>query len=149
MSGALEVVALDLEGTLISNAMSQFPRPGLIAFLETCRREFGRVVIFTAVSTARARRIVELLAHEGSAPAWFAQVEIVEWSGEHKDLRFVPGAEVERAALVDDLAQYVLPGQEHRWIAIAPFEAPYPDDDRGLEAALDALRALAPDASSP
>lgn len=27
------VLALDLEGTLISNAMSQIPRPGLHAFL--------------------------------------------------------------------------------------------------------------------
>ena len=43
------VIALDLEGTLISNAVSQFPRPGLYSFLEYCQENFSRIVIFTAV----------------------------------------------------------------------------------------------------
>jgi len=29
----IKVITLDLEGTLISNAMSQIPRPGLFEFL--------------------------------------------------------------------------------------------------------------------
>jgi hypothetical protein len=37
------VIALDLEGTLISNAVSQFPRPGLYSFLEYCSKNFCRV----------------------------------------------------------------------------------------------------------
>ena len=41
------VVAIDLEGTLISNAVSQFPRPGLYYFLEYCYKNFDRLVIFT------------------------------------------------------------------------------------------------------
>jgi hypothetical protein len=32
------VVALNLEGTLISNAISAFPRPGLKLFIEMCSR---------------------------------------------------------------------------------------------------------------
>ncbi|MGD9830135.1 MAG: hypothetical protein AB7E70_06365 [Hyphomicrobiaceae bacterium] len=47
------VLALDLEGTLISNAMSCIPRPGLFAFLEGCREMFARVVLFAAVLEAR------------------------------------------------------------------------------------------------
>jgi hypothetical protein len=49
-------IALDLEGTLISNAVSQFPRPGLFTFLEYCHENF-RLVIFTAVNEVRFRSI--------------------------------------------------------------------------------------------
>jgi hypothetical protein len=34
------VLAVDLEGTLISNTMSQIPRPGLFMFLSRCPRCF-------------------------------------------------------------------------------------------------------------
>jgi hypothetical protein len=58
-------IALDLEGTLISNAVSQFPRPGLFTFLEYCHQNFvgiasrfeNRLVIFTAVNEVRFRSI--------------------------------------------------------------------------------------------
>lgn len=30
------IIALDLEGTLISNAVTQFPRPGLRTFIDEC-----------------------------------------------------------------------------------------------------------------
>jgi hypothetical protein len=57
--------ALDLEGTLISNAVSQFPRPGLFIFLEYCHQNFvgvasrfeTRLVIFTAVNEVRFRYV--------------------------------------------------------------------------------------------
>jgi predicted HAD superfamily phosphohydrolase YqeG len=52
-------IALDLEGTLISNAVSQFPRPGLFAFLEYCYQNFVRLVIFTAVNEVRFRSIAK------------------------------------------------------------------------------------------
>jgi hypothetical protein len=56
-------IALDLEGTLISNAVSQFPRPGLFTFLEYCHQNFvgvashfeTRLVIFTAIDEVRFR----------------------------------------------------------------------------------------------
>jgi hypothetical protein len=54
-------IALDLEGTLISNAVSQFPRPGLFTFLEYCHQNFDRVVIFTAVNEVRFRSISRTL----------------------------------------------------------------------------------------
>jgi hypothetical protein len=40
-------IALDLEGTLISNAVRSFPRPGLSAFLDFCQAHFERVVLFS------------------------------------------------------------------------------------------------------
>lgn len=71
------VIALDLEGTLISNAVSQIPRPGLWQFLEGCRSLAVRVVIFTAVSEDRFRAIAERLVEDGLAPPWFSGIEYV------------------------------------------------------------------------
>ncbi len=62
------VIALDLEGTLISNASSCFVRPGLSEFLEFCRASFARVVVFTAVREPRVRFILRRLAEEGDIP---------------------------------------------------------------------------------
>src|SRR5690606_29950088 len=67
-----KVLALDLEGTLISNAVSQIPRPGLFDFLTRCRDSFSRIVMFTTVSEKRFRDIAGLLVKEGFAPTWFA-----------------------------------------------------------------------------
>lgn len=126
-------LALDLEGTLISNAMSCFPRPGLHDFLTWCEATFPRVVLFTAVKSERVRSILDALATEGAAPAWFRDIEIVDWDGDHKDLRFIKGAEASRAFLVDDIEAYVHPEQHAQWVPIAAFASPYPDTDRELE----------------
>jgi hypothetical protein len=63
------VLALDLEGTPISNAMSQIPRSGLFAFLERCRALFPRVVMFTTVKEERFSQDCDPLVAEGTAPA--------------------------------------------------------------------------------
>jgi len=139
-AGKPRVLALDLEGTLISNAVSCFPRPGLHAFLEFCRRHFDRVVIYTAVGEERGRRILDALAAEGSAPAWVRDIEFVRWSGPYKDLGCIRDAAPGRALLVDDLESYVHPDQCDRWIAIAQFAAPYPADDAELARVADVLR---------
>lgn len=133
------VLALDLEGTLISNAISQFPRPGLWAFLAQCRALFPRVVLFTFVSEEKARAIARGLVQEQAAPAWFAEVEYVHWAGQTKDLRYVPGVSAEAVVLVDDMAAVVHPGQEGQWLEIAPFDPPYPDADRELSRVLERL----------
>ncbi len=134
------VLALDLEGTLISNAMSQIPRPGLFAFLERCRVLFPRVVMFTTVNEERFRRIATLLVADGAAPAWFADIEYVAWEGETKDLTFIPGAAVGETLLVDDFEVYVHPGQESQWIEVDYFDAPYDEQDTGLARVLVALQ---------
>jgi len=71
------VLALDLEGTLISNAMSQIPRPGLAHFLSQCKELFPRVVVFTTVKEELFRKIAGLLVEESVAPSWFADVEYI------------------------------------------------------------------------
>lgn len=127
------VLALDLEGTLISNAMSQIPRPGLFDFLTRCQELFPRVVMFTTVKEERFRAIAKLLVEEKMAPEWFADIEYVNWQGETKDLNFIPGADIENTLLVDDFEKYVHPGQESRWLEIDYFDYPYEVTDKGLE----------------
>lgn len=73
----IEVLALDVEGTLISNAMSQIPREGLRGFLEKCSELVPRIVIFTAVREEKFREIADRLVAESLAPAWFNELEYV------------------------------------------------------------------------
>lgn len=128
----MNVIALDLEGTLISNAMSQIPRPGLFEFLQECQSICDRIVLFTTVNEVAARKIVVLLAEEGLAPAWFADIEYVKWEGETKDLGFIRGVAPEECVLVDDFHIYVHPGQEEQWIQIEQFDTPYSEEDSEL-----------------
>lgn len=130
------VLALDLEATLISSAVSQFPRPGLFDFLNRCRELFARIVMFTTVPEVRFRQIAATLALEGAAPAWFQEVEYVNWVGSTKNLEFIPDCDVIEAMLVDDLESYVHPGQASQWIKVEPFEPPFDDSDTGLASVL-------------
>ena len=134
------VLALDLEGTLISNAISQIPRPGLSNFLISCRALFPRIVLYTTVSEVRFRAIARLLVSEGAAPDWFAELEVVYWIGKTKDLALISGAALEDCLLVDDFEGYVHPGQRKQWVGVACFGHPYVTSDRELENALHELR---------
>lgn len=128
------ILALDLEGTLLSNAISQIPRPGLHHFLMEMRSRFDQLVIFTTVPEARVQDIARLLVVEGSVPDWFAQLDYVHWSGKTKDLRYV-SRRLGEVLLLDDYAPYVHPRQEHLWIEIPLFGSPYLSDDDGFEIA--------------
>jgi len=136
----MEVIALDLEGTLISNAMSQIARAGLHAFLETCHRMCKRVVVFTTVKESLFRQIATLLVEEGSAPDWFKDIEYINWVGATKDLGFIKYADINKIVLVDDFSGYVHPGQEARWIEVQHFDYPYDKDDQELNRALQKLK---------
>lgn len=126
-----DILALDLEGTLISNAISQIPRPGLYEFLESMRLQFDRLVMFTTVPETLVRKIGHLLASEGAAPPWFHLLDCIEWSGKTKDLRYVAPV-LGRALLLDDHEPYVHPEQSHLWIEVPLFASPYDSGDRGL-----------------
>lgn len=128
------ILALDLEGTLISNAVSQIPRPGLLGFLDYARSSFCEVVLFTTVPQPSAMKIASLLAAEGYAPLWFADVRYVEWTGSTKDLRFVSPRHGQ-TLLLDDYGHYVHPGQLEFWAKAPLFTSPYPADDDGLQVA--------------
>ena len=123
------ILALDLEGTLISNAVSQIPRPWLYQFLEVAHELFEHLVIYTTVPEAAFRRISRLLVEEGSAPCWFAELPYTFWEGNEGPPVCVsdPGA----ALLLDDHADYIHPGQERYWIEVSLFGAPYDADDAG------------------
>lgn len=62
------MIALDLEGTLISNAVSQIPRPHLRAFACFCCENFERIALFTAVP-ARCREILRRRVASSSVDA--------------------------------------------------------------------------------
>lgn len=134
------VLALDLEGTLISNAVSQIPRPGLFTFLERCRELFPRIVMFTTVNEPRFRAIAGVLIQERAAPAWFAQLEYVSWTGATKDLALIRDAAIEDCLLVDDFEAYVHPGQLAQWICIDNFAHPYEASDTELVKVLEKLQ---------
>jgi hypothetical protein len=129
MPGTGHLLALDLERTLIDDALHGNPRPGLRPFLEFCNEHFSRVVIFTTVEESVAREVLAGLAAKGLVPQTLWQrLEFIDWSGEHKDLRFIPGTMPEKVWIVDDDASWIHPEQRSRWIAIAPWDGG-PDEE--------------------
>lgn len=140
-------LALDLEGTLISNAMSQIARPGLRDFREFCGKAFSRLVIYTFISEDRFRQIARILVNEGSAPGWFDALEYIEWDGKIKDLSLIPGADPKTIVIVDDYEPYIHPQQRTQWVPIHPFEAPYSKDDRELSRIREVLEPMSSTAS--
>ncbi len=120
---AIRVLALDLERTLVDDALSGRPRPGLADFLAFCDARFARVAIFTTVEEPVAREVVVGLAESGHVPpSLLDRLEYIQWVGEHKDLRFVPGATPGEVLLVDDDAGWIRPDQREQWISIAVWD---------------------------
>ncbi len=124
-----KVLALDLEGTLVSNAMSQMPRKGLFAFLEWCFATFPRVELFTAVESEEAREVLRGLVNLGDAPIPLTTMPIVEWKGRYKSLEFIDYARPEECLLVDDDEFWIRPEDKPFWIPIKQWETPYRGDD--------------------
>mgnify|MGYP005877253515 CR=1 FL=1 len=114
-------LALDLDGVLITNAISQFPRPGLMRFLCQCEQLFGieNICIFTTVNETRFRHIADRLVVDGYAPEWFAKIRYIDWVGEHKDLRLVDD-NIENVIMVDDYPPYIKQTQKHHLIEVNP-----------------------------
>ena len=119
-----KVLALDLEGTLVDDAMSGRPRPGLRMFLTFCNERFTRVTMFTAVEEAAAREVLSDLDRAGHLPRGFLdRMEFVAWTGEHKDVRFVPGVPPAEIRLVDDDGGWVRPDQRAQWVPVEPWDS--------------------------
>lgn len=127
----LDFIALDLEGTLISTAASQIPRPGLYGFMSLCSQYATRVVIYTAVDSGRCRDILQTLVKFNDVPEWVGSMEILQWENENpkqqKDLRFIQ-ANWPRGLLVDDLKEYVVNEQIGNWLPISTFTGREADD---------------------
>jgi hypothetical protein len=146
MSSAPTVLALDLEGTLISNIFSLFVRPHLWEFLEVTRTLFDRVVMYSAASDQAVYASVSVLVQEESAPGWFGHIPRIKWSRNGpKDLRrvtqVVPDAvDISRIWLVEDQRGYVHDAQLRQWIPIQGYDQPYASDDNELPRVLAVLR---------
>jgi hypothetical protein len=116
-------IAVDLEGVLISNAVSRFPRPGAAAFVTACRLAGDRVVLYTSVRAELARQIIdEMVAERLLPPEPFDA--IVHAPGSTKPLIGI-------ADLLFDDAAGVGPGEEDRLIRVPEYN-PADDDDRVL-----------------
>ena len=130
------IIALDIEGTLISNAISIFPRPGLNTFLEFLDASFSRIVVMTALEDRIFRKIAKILSDEGTTPLWFNDLEYCSWKGQfdlkYKDLRCIPDSNIQNVLIIDDMEEYIHPDQKQCWIQIRPFNTPYFENDREL-----------------
>jgi len=133
------VLALGLEGTLISEAASMAARPGLFKFLTCCRPLTQRIVIFTDMKEPRFRQLSQRLADQGSAPPWFADIELVGQGGPTKDLALVRHSDLDRVVLVDHSQLSVHPGQQACWVPIKSFAPPLGADDSEFDRVLEDL----------
>ena len=130
------LLCLDLEGTLLSNAVSQIPRPGLYPFLEHSA-ELCDLMIYTSVSEKRASAIQKLLVAEHTAPMWFSDLDVIRPAG---TLKPKSACGREDAFLLDDQEGVIVPGEEEWWIQIPEYRPPFADDDRALKDALEDIK---------
>jgi len=133
------LLCLDLEGTLISNAISQIPRPGLHDFLEEVAL-LCDLVLYTSVSDGRTRAIQQLLVEEKAVPCWFAGLDIIRPAG---TIKYQSACGRSDAYLLDDQGGVIAPGERKWWIPIKEYLPPYSMEDRGFVDALDRIRKLA------
>jgi hypothetical protein len=123
---------VDLEGTLISNAVSQIPRPGLFSFLEFLRQH-GDLVLYTSVSPGRTRDVQKLLVSERSAPEWFIDLDSLHPEpGKTKKYRSVAEryqSDKLEYYLIDDQFTCVDESEKDWWVLASEFLPPYRIDD--------------------
>lgn len=129
------LLCLDLEGTLISNAVSQIPRPWLYEFLSEVEK-ICDLVIYTSVCKERVVSIQSLLVGEGSVPEWFSDIEVIVSTGNLKP-KSCSGRGL--AYLLDDQQSVIVSGEEGWWIPIPEYQPPYSEADQALKAALNTI----------
>jgi NLI interacting factor-like phosphatase len=117
----MQVIALDLEGTLIQDILEPKPRPGLYEFLSFCKGCFKRVVMMTTVPEQKFRRIALSLVQHGYAPEWLLEIEYIAWERPYKDLSNIEKVNPEQVIIVDDYEGYIHPDQKSQWLKIESF----------------------------
>ena len=135
----MKILALDIEGTLISNAVSIFPRNYLYKFLEYVNTKFDRIVIMTCLEQRKFREVANILCKNYEAPSWFENLEYIHWkifqtidwySSQpefYKSLKFI-NEDISNSWIIEDMGKYICPGEESQWIPIKSFERPYKKD---------------------
>ena len=132
------LLCLDLEGTLLSNAVSQIPRPGLYSFLAHAA-ELCDLVIYTSVSEERIAAIQKLLVAEYLAPTWFEDLNVIRPT---QTLKPKSACGCENAFLLGDQEGVIVPGEEDWWIQIPEYLPPYSSEDKALADTLVRLKKL-------
>ena len=130
-----QIIALDLEGTLISHASTMVPRPRLFEFLNFCQQNAERVVFMSFVDEGRGRQILNQMVDQGQMPEWVRLAEYFHAQGGRsgaKDLRQL-GVDPDQALLVDDQPQVLPPEQQHRLVRVIEFKEPFSAADSELE----------------
>ncbi len=131
----MKTLVLDIEGTLVSNAVSIFPRHELYKFLEFVKTKFDRIVVMTCLEERKFREVAHVLCVEGSAPKWFENLEWINWSKFYfvdqpqlyKNLKFI-NEDISNIYIIDDMERYIDPDQKSQWIPIESFSRPYRRD---------------------
>lgn len=141
------MIALDLEATLIDNAVDVTPRPGLYDFLEKMTFHFSFVVIYTALREEVARGIFEQLAKDNHLPPGFPEprdLPIVRWpsNSSYKDLKYVRDLfddppPIEEIWILDDDKEWVHSDQLSQLIPIKAFDPKIQAEDDGFQEVLD------------
>jgi hypothetical protein len=121
----MKILALDLEGTLISNAlpMDCTPRPGLWPFLSWVKRYF-KVVLYTNVFPRRARASLRRIVRGGHAPVWLSRVMIFNperCNGEEKAKDLLSVGPLGQVLIVDDSPGAIREDQRGFWLPIKSF----------------------------
>jgi uncharacterized membrane protein YheB (UPF0754 family) len=124
------ILALDLEHTLISSAVSCFIRPHLNDFIEWSIENFDQVVLFTTVSSDRVKDIQNKFYQMGDTNKSFQELRCVEWPRtELKDLSLV-SENWQNVLMIDDFPEaYAIEAQRSQWIEIKPFDPSVPDTE--------------------
>ncbi|WP_152208281.1 NIF family HAD-type phosphatase [Marinobacter changyiensis] len=127
------LICLDIEGTLISNAVSQIPRPHLYHFLTEVNK-LADLVLYTSVSPTRTRKIQNLFVDEGVVPDWFGKLDALHPIGTTKPkavaASYAPTAS--RIFLVDDQEACIEEIEQDWWVAVHEYLPPYNTDDKEL-----------------
>jgi hypothetical protein len=124
------ILALDLEHTLISSAVSCFVRPHLDEFLKWADNQFEHIVLFTTVSPEHVRRLQRKLLTIGETGELFCSLQCVPWPCKgKKDLRFVSN-NWKNVLMIDDIPKiYAVEAQLSQWLAIPAFEGDSEDTE--------------------
>jgi len=123
---------------LVSNAVSQIPRPGLYPFLERVIA-LCDLTIYTSVCEQRGFAIRKILVVENGATIWFEALNVIQPAG---TLKPKSACGREDAFLLDDQVSVIMPGEEDWWIQIPEFLPSYSDEDKAHSEALLRLRKL-------
>ncbi|MFC2131595.1 NIF family HAD-type phosphatase [Bacteroidota bacterium] len=131
-----KILALDLEGTLITDRITIVPRPGLYEFLEYCKSKFERIVMMTSVPLEYFLQTREHLLEIEAVPKWFIKVPYINYAdfeesefGEFKDLRCIPESKVDEILIIDDMEWFIRNEQNQQWISITPFKGNQDDNE--------------------